>query len=198
MSNLANGNGHQPDGAAKRAVNPAANRAGAPVAAAVGVHGAGGHGGVGHGAGVDVAGVHGVGVRGVGVHGTLPSGAGRDSAGGGGPSSSRGTLDALRQRRLELAERVAGLTWDLGGLTYEMAVRDHYRLDVLARRAAELQEADAQLGEVERLLAAAEAGIHGQCRSCGAVHSRGAAYCWHCGVSLLSEVRPSVLASERS
>ena len=32
-------------------------------------------------------------------------------------------------------------------------VRDHYRLDVLARRAAELQQADAQLGEVQRLLA---------------------------------------------
>jgi hypothetical protein len=88
---------------------------------------------------------------------------------------------------------VAELTWDLGGLTYEMAVRDHYRLDVLARRAAELQEADAELGEVQRLLASAEAGVHGHCRSCGAVHSRGAAYCWQCGAPLLSEARPSVL-----
>jgi hypothetical protein len=105
-----------------------------------------------------------------------------------------GSLAELRSRRLELAERVAGLTWDLGGLTYEMAVRDHYRLDVLARRAAELQQADAELGEVERLLGAAEAGVHGQCRSCGAVHSRGAAYCWHCGAPLLAEARPSVLA----
>jgi hypothetical protein len=104
-----------------------------------------------------------------------------------------GSREALRRRRVELAERVAGLTWDLGGLTYEMAIRDHYRLDVLARRAAELQQADAELGEVERLLASSEAGIHGQCRSCGAVHSRGAAYCWHCGVPLLSEARPSVL-----
>jgi hypothetical protein len=104
-----------------------------------------------------------------------------------------GSLAELRRRRYELAERVAALTWDLGGLTYEMAVRDHYRLDVLARRAAELQEADAQLGEVQRLLGAAEAGIHGQCHSCGAVHSRGAAYCWHCGVPLLVEARPSVL-----
>jgi hypothetical protein len=104
-----------------------------------------------------------------------------------------GSLAELRRRRHELAERVAALTWDLGGLTYEMAVRDHYRLDVLARKAAELQEADAQLGEVQRLLGAAEAGIHGQCRSCGAVHSRGAAYCWHCGASLLAEARPSVL-----
>jgi hypothetical protein len=95
---------------------------------------------------------------------------------------------------LELAERVAALTWDLGGLTYEMAIRDHYRLDVLARRAAELQQADGELGEVERLLSSTEAGIHGQCRSCGAVHSRGAAYCWHCGVALMAEARPAMLA----
>jgi chorismate mutase len=104
-----------------------------------------------------------------------------------------GSLQQLRHRRLELAERVAALTWDLGGLTYEMAIRDHYRLDVLARRAAELQKADAELGELQRLLATAEAGIEGQCRSCGAVHSRGAAYCWHCGAPLLDEGRPSVL-----
>lgn len=107
-----------------------------------------------------------------------------------------GSLAELRSRRLALAEQVATLTWDLGGLTYEMAVRDHYRLDVLARRAAELQQADAELGEVERLLGAAEAGVHGQCRSCGSVHSRGAAYCWHCGAALLVEVRPSLLAQE--
>lgn len=103
------------------------------------------------------------------------------------------SLQELRRSRLELAEKVAGLTWDLGGLTYEMAVRDHYRLDVLARRAAELQEADAQLGEVERVLAAAEDGVHGTCRACGSVHSRGAAFCWHCGAALLAESQPSVL-----
>ena len=84
----------------------------------------------------------------------------------------------LRARRDELAERVAELTWDLGGLTYEMAIRDHFRLDVLVRRAAELQEADAELGEVERLLAAADEGVGGDCRACGAPHSRGAVYCW--------------------
>jgi chorismate mutase len=113
-----------------------------------------------------------------------------------GTAVTDGSMSALRSRRLELAERVAALTWDLGGLAYEMAIRDHYRLDVLARRAAELQEADAQLGEVQRLLSDAEAGIHGQCRSCGAVHSRGAAYCWHCGAPLLQEARPAVLAAE--
>lgn len=102
----------------------------------------------------------------------------------------------LRRRRHELAQRVARLTWDLGGLAYEMAVRDHYRLDVLARRAAELQRADAELDEIQRLLAGAEAGIHGACRACGAVHSRGAAYCWQCGAPLLREARPAALAAE--
>jgi hypothetical protein len=120
--------------------------------------------------------------------GGLPIGAG---------SAPSGSMSELRSRRLELAERVAALTWDLGGLAYEMAIRDHYRLDVLSRRAAELQELDAQLGEVQRLLANAEAGIHGQCRSCGALHSRGAAYCWHCGAPLLEEARPAVLESEQ-
>jgi hypothetical protein len=104
-----------------------------------------------------------------------------------------GSMAQLRDRRRVLAERVAELTWDLGGLTYEMAIRDHYRLDVLARRAAELQAADAELAEVQRLLATADAGISGECRSCGAVHSRGAAYCWHCGAPLLEESRPSAL-----
>jgi hypothetical protein len=122
----------------------------------------------------------------------LPVG-GMPSAAGLAPS---GSMAELRDRRRQLAERVAELTWDLGGLTYEMAIRDHYRLDVLARRAADLQEADAQLGEVQRLLASPEAGIHGQCRSCGAVHSRGAAYCWHCGAPLMQEARPSALTED--
>ncbi|MDX6686384.1 MAG: hypothetical protein QOF86_2512 [Baekduia sp.] len=74
-----------------------------------------------------------------------------------GPAS----LEELRRRRHELARRVAALTFDLGGLTYEMATRDHYRLDVLSRRAAELQTADAELGEIERLLAASEDGVVG-------------------------------------
>lgn len=100
----------------------------------------------------------------------------------------------LRARRDVLAEHVAELTWDLGGLTYEMAIRDHFRVDVLVRKAAELQAADAELGEVERLLAAADQGIGGACRSCGAPHSRGAAYCWKCGQPLMLEAQPAVLA----
>jgi transposase len=111
-------------------------------------------------------------------------------------SAPEGSMAELRRRRRELAERVAELTWDLGGLTYEMAVRDHYRLDVLARRASELQTVDAELSEVQRLLASAEAGVHGQCRSCGAVHSRGAGFCWHCGAPLIEEARPAMLSPD--
>jgi hypothetical protein len=116
---------------------------------------------------------------------------GLPATGPGKPAAQPGSLAELRARRTDLAARVASLTWDLGGLAYEMAIRDHYRLDVIARKAAELQAADAELGEVQRLLATAEAGIHGQCRSCGAVHSRGAAFCWHCGAPLLAEARPA-------
>ena len=57
-----------------------------------------------------------------------------------GPPNQADPHAELRARRDALAERVAELTWDLGGLTYEMAIRDHFRLDVLVRRAAELED----------------------------------------------------------
>jgi hypothetical protein len=101
----------------------------------------------------------------------------------------------LLRRRDELAEKVATLHWDLGGLTYEMAIRDHFRLDVLVRKAAELQEADAELGEVERLVAGAQDGVGGQCRACGAPHSRGAAYCWRCGRPLMLQAQSTLVGA---
>jgi hypothetical protein len=58
----------------------------------------------------------------------------------------------LRRRREALAGHVGELQWDLGGLAYEMAIRDHFRLDVLVRRAAILQEREAELAELDRLL----------------------------------------------
>jgi hypothetical protein len=101
----------------------------------------------------------------------------------------------LLRRRDELAEKVATLHWDLGGLTYEMAIRDHFRLDVLVRKAAELQDADAELGEVERLVADAQDGVGGQCRACGAPHSRGAAYCWRCGQPLMLQAQSTLVGA---
>jgi hypothetical protein len=97
----------------------------------------------------------------------------------------------LRSRRDALSEQVAELHWDLGGLAYEMAIRDHFRLDVLVRRAAVLQERDAELAEVERLLRLEQDGAAGACPSCRAPHSRGALYCWQCGMTLMEGRRSS-------
>jgi hypothetical protein len=92
----------------------------------------------------------------------------------------------LRERRDRLADRFAELQWDLGGLAYEMAARDHFRLDVLVRVAARLQEVDAELAEVERLLRLDEAAAAGSCSACGALYARGAVYCWQCGADLIA------------
>jgi hypothetical protein len=94
----------------------------------------------------------------------------------------------LMRRRDELTARFAELQCDLGGLMYEMAIRDHIRVDVLVRRAAILQDVDAELGEVERILHMEQTGAAGSCASCGAPHSSGAVYCWQCGQPLLEHV----------
>jgi hypothetical protein len=99
----------------------------------------------------------------------------------------------LRRRRDSLAEQVTELHWDLGGLAYEMAIRDHFRLDVLVRRAAKLQERDAELAEVERLLRSEEDGLAGSCLHCGAPHSRGAMFCWQCGATLMERLASTAL-----
>lgn len=95
----------------------------------------------------------------------------------------------LRRRRDQLNATVAELQWDLGGLVYEMAVRDQIRVDVIVRRAAALQEADAELQEVERILRLEETGMAGACSDCGSPHSTGASFCWQCGQPLLAQVR---------
>jgi hypothetical protein len=94
----------------------------------------------------------------------------------------------LRRRRDQLNARVAELQWDLGGLAYEMAIRDRVRVDVLVKRAAILQSVDAELAEVERILLMETSGVAGTCGSCDAPHSSGAVYCWQCGQPLLEQV----------
>jgi hypothetical protein len=94
----------------------------------------------------------------------------------------------LQRRRDQLVARVAELQWDLGGLTYEMATRDSIRIELLVKRAADLQGADAELGEVERIVRMEETGTAGSCASCGAPHSSGATFCWQCGKPLLQQV----------
>jgi len=109
--------------------------------------------------------------------------------------AEREDLVDLERRRDQLRARVAELQWDLGGLVFEMATRDHIRVDVLVRRAAVLQEADAELNEVERILRTEQTGAAGSCSTCGAPHSSGATYCWQCGMPLLQQV-PSEAISQ--
>jgi hypothetical protein len=94
----------------------------------------------------------------------------------------------LQRRRDQLVARVAELQWDLGGLVYEMAVRNNIRVEVMVKRAVVLQDADAELNEVERILRMEETGTAGSCASCGAPHSSGATFCWQCGKPLLEQV----------
>ncbi len=99
----------------------------------------------------------------------------------------------LKQRREQLTARFAELQYDLGGMFYEMAIRDHIRIEVLVRHAAALQDVDAELREVERILLLEETGNAGSCASCGAPHSGGAVYCWQCGQPLLEHVSSNAI-----
>ncbi|MGO9899271.1 MAG: zinc ribbon domain-containing protein [Solirubrobacteraceae bacterium] len=97
----------------------------------------------------------------------------------------------LEHRRDQLQARVAELQWDLGGLVYEMATRDRIRVDILVKRAAVLQDADAELAEVERILRMEQTATAGACSKCGAPHSSGAVFCWQCGNPILRQVDTS-------
>lgn len=104
-----------------------------------------------------------------------------------GAQGQRSASPELIRRKEELSRNFARLQWDLGGIAYEMARRDHYRLEILNAQAARLQEIDAELGQIERLLKLDEAGAAGTCPACGSLQARGAAYCWKCGRELKSE-----------
>jgi chorismate mutase len=108
--------------------------------------------------------------------------------------AGEGTVD-LERRRDQLTAKVAELQWDLGGLVYEMAIRDRIRMDVIIKRAAALQDADAELAEVERILRIEQTATAGSCKSCGAPHSSGAVYCWQCGTPILEQVAPDAITT---
>jgi hypothetical protein len=90
--------------------------------------------------------------------------------------------------RGRLIERMAIMQSELGGLFYEMAIRDHVRMEILVAKAAELQSVDAELAELERPLVdqpdpEATSGA-GDCPACGAPYLAGAAYCSQCAHAL--------------
>lgn len=99
----------------------------------------------------------------------------------------RAELVAQRDR---LLEKFTVMQADLGGAFYEMAIRDHVRLDVLTRKAAELQRVDAELLAVERVLELERADAAGLCQSCGAPYGHGVRFCAQCGHSLVSAEAP--------
>jgi hypothetical protein len=97
-----------------------------------------------------------------------------------------GAIDSdLRAQRDRLIERFTVMQADLGGAFYEMAIRDHVRLDVLTRKAAELQRVDVELQKVERTIALERTGAVGVCSNCEAPYGPGLAFCGQCGHELL-------------
>ena len=114
------------------------------------------------------------------------------NADNGGPGAATATPEEqmvdLMRRRDALSARVAEMQWDLGGLVYEMAIRNRMRVEILVKRAAELQDVDAELSEVERILRLEDTGTAGTCPNCASPHSTGASYCWQCGEPILEQV----------
>jgi hypothetical protein len=91
----------------------------------------------------------------------------------------------LITQRDRLLEKFTVMQADLGGAFYEMAIRDHVRLDVLTRKAAELQRVDAELLAVERQLELERADAAGLCPACGAPYQNGTRFCAQCGTPLV-------------
>jgi len=91
----------------------------------------------------------------------------------------------LTAQRDRLLEKFTVMQADLGGAFYEMAIRDHVRLDVLTRKAAELQRVDAELLAVERQLELERADAAGLCPACGAPYQNGTRFCAQCGTPLV-------------
>ena len=117
---------------------------------------------------------------------------GVDASDGSAGGSTPGPDPELVSRRARLIERMTMMQSELGGVFYEMAIRDHVRMDVLIGKAAELQGVETELAELDRRLkqdpgADAVAPAHpvaGHCPACGAGHLPGAAYCSQCAYAL--------------
>ncbi len=103
------------------------------------------------------------------------------------PAAANGTgtpaseLREMRAQRDRLVERFTIMEADLGGAFYEMAIRDHVRIDVLTRKAAELQRVDAELAGIEAALELERSGADGICDGCGAPYGPGTRFCGQCG-----------------
>ncbi len=106
-------------------------------------------------------------------------------------TSDRGENSELRIQRDRLLEKFTIMQADLGGAFYEMAIRDHVRMDVLTRKAAELQRVDAELLAVERMLELQEVDAAGLCPSCNSPYGPAVRFCPQCGHSLTAVEVPA-------
>jgi hypothetical protein len=96
----------------------------------------------------------------------------------------------LQAQRDRLLEKFTVMQADLGGAFYEMAIRDHVRMDVLTRKAAELQRVDAELLALERMLELERSDAAGNCPGCGAPYGPAVRFCAQCGHSLVPAEAP--------
>jgi hypothetical protein len=97
----------------------------------------------------------------------------------------------LLAARDRLIEKFTIMQADLGGAFYEMAIRDHVRLDALTKKAAELQAVDAELGAVERSIELERTGAVGHCSHCNAPYGPGVAFCSQCGQVIERVIEPA-------
>jgi hypothetical protein len=97
---------------------------------------------------------------------------------------AEGMHEQLVARRDRLVERFVLMQAQLGGLYYEMAIRDSVRREVLDAKAADLQRVDIELAHVERLLSAGDAVAAGACATCGTPYGRADVFCAQCGTPL--------------
>jgi hypothetical protein len=100
------------------------------------------------------------------------------------PAPPDGPSPELVAQRDRLTERFALMQSELGGLFYEMAIRDHVQLEILIDKAAALQKVDIELSQVQHLLTEGDGAIGGHCPTCGTAHARGAAFCSQCAAPL--------------
>ena len=117
---------------------------------------------------------------------------GRSSRNGSEGGRRKSPADDAEQRELiaerdRLLERFTIMQADLGGAFYEMAIRDHVKLDVLTRKAAELQRLDIELGKLEEALELRRSDSTGACANCGAEYEPGARFCSQCGHELTKD-----------
>ena len=100
------------------------------------------------------------------------------------PTTQPAENKELVAQRDRLLEKFTVMQADLGGAFYEMAIRDHVRLDVLTRKAAELQRVDAELLAAERQLELERTDAAGHCPTCNSPFGRADRFCPQCGSSL--------------